>query len=78
MPQLIEMKTLKITSRGQITLPKSIRDIVGLREGEKVLLLAYDDHIELMNERMMTALLSERSLSKEWNTPEEDEAWKEL
>ena len=78
MPQLIEMKTLKITSRGQITLPKSIRDIVGLHEGEKALLLAYDDHIELMNERMMTALLSERSLSKEWNTPEEDEAWKEL
>ena len=78
MPQLKEIKTLKITSRGQITLPKNIREIVGLREGEKALLIAYDDHLELMNERMMTALLSERSLSKEWNTPEEDEAWKEL
>jgi hypothetical protein len=29
-------------------------------------------------DRMETALLSESSLSKDWLTPEEDEAWKDL
>lgn len=29
-------------------------------------------------ERMETALLSESALSKDWLSPEEDEAWKDL
>ena len=31
-----------------------------------------------MNEKMFTALASEKSLAKDWNCKEEDEAWKNL
>jgi len=46
-------------------------------------MLAYDDRIELrsmkqIDERMHTALASENILAKDWNSQEEDEAWKDL
>ena len=31
-----------------------------------------------MNGKNLTAFLSETSLAKEWNTPKENEAWKDL
>ncbi len=44
---LIEVKTAKITEKGQIVIPKDIRDIEGFKEGSKIAVLAFDDHIEL-------------------------------
>jgi len=80
---LIEMKTVTITRKGQISIPKRIRDIEDFKEGEKIAILAYDDRIELrsmkqIDERMYTAFASEKVLAKDWNTKEEDEAWKNL
>ena len=85
---LLEIKTAKITEKGQIAIPKDIREIEGFKEGSKIAVLAYSDHIELrplskikkldLKEGIITALLSEKSLAKEWNTKEEDEAWKDL
>ncbi len=80
---LIEIKTAKITEKGQIAIPKDIRDIEGFKTGTKIAILAYQDRIELrplknMNETMFTALASEKTLAKDWNTAEEDEAWKNL
>ena len=80
---LIEVKTAKITEKGQIAIPKDIRDIEGFKKGSKVAILAFEDRIELrpmkqMHEKMFTALASEKSLAKLWNTKEEDEAWKNL
>ncbi len=37
-----------------------------------------EQDIEDINEIPETVLLSEKSLAKEWLTPEEDEAWKDL
>ena len=44
---LIEVKTAKITERGQIAIPKDIRELEGFREGQKIAVLAFDDHVEL-------------------------------
>ena len=89
MEDLIEIKTAKITEKGQIAIPKEIRKIKGFKEGEKVAIIAFKDHVEirpikqvnkldLSKESIQIALLSEKSLAKEWVTKEEDEAWKNL
>jgi len=80
---LIEVKTAKITEKGQIAIPKDIREIEGFTEGSKIAVLAFDDRIELrpiksIKSSRIAALLSEKSLAKEWGTKEEDEAWKDL
>lgn len=78
-----EVKTVTITERGQIALPKNIRAQSGFQEGSKIAILAFDDHIELrplqeLSHRMIPALLSERSLAKQWLRVEEDNAWNDL
>ena len=80
---LIEVRTAKVTEKGQIAIPKDIRDIEGFKEGSKIAVLAFDDRIELrplksIKGGRIAALLSEKALAKEWNTKEEDEAWKNL
>jgi len=80
---LIEVKTAKITGKGQIAIPKDIRELEGFKEGSKIAVLAFDDHIELrplksIKSGRISALLSEKALSKSWNTKEEDAAWKDL
>ena len=77
------MKTSKITSKGQIALPKDIRDIEGFKEGTKVAILAFENRVELrplsqVNEKMFTAFASEKSLAKDWLSKEDEEAWKDL
>lgn len=80
---LIEVKTAKITEKGQIAIPKDIRGMEGFKEGSKVAILAFEDRIELrpmkqIHEKMFTALASEKSLAKDWNSKEDEEAWKNL
>jgi hypothetical protein len=55
----------------------------GFKEGSKVSILVYPDRVELrpmkqVSEQLFTALASEEVLAKEWNTKEEDDAWKDL
>ena len=80
---LMEMKSATITEKGQIVIPKYIRKIEGFREGDKIVILTYEDHIELrpmkkISERMATAMASEKVLAKDWNSKEDDKAWKNL
>ena len=77
------MKTATMTSKGQIAIPKDIRDLEGFKEGTKVAIFAFEDRVELrplkqLNERMYPALASEKALSKEWLSKEDEEAWKNL
>lgn len=44
---LKELKTVKITSKGQIAIPKDIRKMEGFKEGSKLALLAFGDHVEI-------------------------------
>ena len=80
---LVEMKTVTITEKGQIAIPKQVRGIKGFKVGSKVAILAFDDRIELrpmaqISEKMFTALASEKSLAKDWNSKEDEKAWKNL
>lgn len=81
--ELIEMKTAKITEKGQISIPNDIRKLEGFRQGSKVAILAFKNKIEIrplkkINESMFTMLASEKALAKDWLTEEEDEVWKDL
>jgi len=80
---LIGMKTAKITEKGQIAIPKEMREQEGFGEGSKIVILTYDDRMEIRsmqrtNEKLESAFASEKVLGRDWNTKEEDEAWKDL
>ena len=81
--KLLEIKTAKITEKGQIVIPKDIRNLKGFKEGAKIAILAFEDRIELrpvgqINRKMFTALASEKVLAKDWSSKEDDETWKNL
>ncbi len=80
---LVEMRTVKITEKGQIAIPRNIRELEGFEEGEKIAILAFEDRVELrplkqFNERMFTALSSEKALAKDWLSKEDEESWRNL
>lgn len=80
---LLEMKTTKITSKGQIAIPKDIREKEGFNEGTKIAILAFEDRVEIrplyqFSERMFTALTSEKALAKDWLSKEDEDAWRNL
>jgi len=80
---LIEIKTVTITDKGQIAIPKSIRTQQGFSTGSKLAILTYDDCIELrpvsqISSKLKTAVASEKALAKDWNSAEDDKAWKNL
>lgn len=83
--EIKEIKTVKITTKWQISIPSAVRARAGFEEGAKVNIIAYDDRVEIrpmkkekMNDAMIAMLVSEEVLAEAWNTPEEDEAWKNL
>jgi len=80
---LVEIKSATITEKGQIAIPRGIRELKGFRKGSKIAILAFNDHIELrpmdqISDKMETAIASEKSLAKDWNSKEDEEAWKNL
>lgn len=83
--EIKEIRTVRITSKGQISIPSAVRARAGFEEGAKISVVAYNDRVELrpmkkkkMSDAMMAMLASEEVLAEAWNTPEEDEAWKDL
>ena len=83
--EIKDLRTATITEKGQICIPNIARNLAGFKEGTKISIAVYSDRVELRplkNEKMSEALLcmlaSEEVLAKAWNTPEEDEAWKDL
>lgn len=47
------MTTITISPKFQIVIPKTIRDLLGLRPGQKFQAIAYEDRIELIPVRRM-------------------------
>lgn len=77
------MRSVTITEKGQIALPKEIRKNKEFSNGKKIVILSFKDRIELrplkqVSESLQNTLLSEDSLAKEWLTKEEDKAWAHL
>lgn len=79
---MLEIKSTKITEKGQICIPKDLRNLGDFKVGSKVSIFVYKDKMELRPmkrvNQIATAIASERSLAKDWLSPEEDEAWKDL
>ena len=83
--EINDIRTVRITSKGQISIPSSVRAKVGFKEGTKVSVVAYDDRIELrplkvdkMNDALLCMLASEEALAKNWLSKEDEEAWMDL
>ncbi|MCY4488361.1 MAG: AbrB/MazE/SpoVT family DNA-binding domain-containing protein [Deltaproteobacteria bacterium] len=74
------MELAKITSRGQTTIPKKIRQAANLREGDLITFEVADDHVVVRKvipaEDDYLKGLSE--VLSEWVSPEDEEAWRDL
>ena len=83
--EIREIRTVKITRKGQISIPSAVRARAGFEEGAKVNVIAYDDRVELrpmkkekLSEVMMAMLASEKAFARNWLSKEDEEAWKDL
>jgi len=74
------MQASKLSSKGQITIPREIREKVGLEPGHIVTYEVRDGVIILKRVEPFDVAFHE-SLSKtldEWNSPEDEEAFNDL
>ena len=83
--EIKEIRTVTITSKGQISIPIVARQLAGFKEGTKISVVVYADRVELrpfqkekLNDALMCMLASEKSLAKNWMSKEDEEAWKDL
>lgn len=78
------VKTIKVSEKGQISIPTSIRKKIGIKKGDELILLQKNNKILLekvktvskkMKEDFKDLLkLSEKSLQKVWDN-EQDQIW---
>lgn len=83
MNEIIEIKTVTITEKGQICIPNSARSLKCFKEGTKIGIIVYENKIELrplkqIKKGMEYAIASEKALEEDWNSPEDEKAWKNL
>ncbi len=83
--EIKEIRTVKITRKGQISIPSAVRARAGFEEGAKVTVIAYDNRVELrpmkkerISDAMLAMLASEKAFAKNWFSKEDEEAWKDL
>ena len=84
-PEIKEIKTATITSKGQVCIPSAARNLAGFKEGTKISVVVYSDKVELrplqkekLNDALLCMLASEEALAKNWLSKEDEEAWKDL
>jgi AbrB family looped-hinge helix DNA binding protein len=78
----MEVKTVKISDKGQISIPKDVREEMKLKEGETLIMISERDKITLKRaadfvsrkEGANTMLASESVLKKDWDN-KYDERW---
>ena len=82
---MAEIKTVKITDKGQISIPKDVRNEMHLTEGETLVMIVEHDKIVLeksstikrklkLQEGTKTMIMSEETLKKDWDN-RYDERW---
>ena len=75
------MELARVTAKGQATIPKCIREAAHIREGD---MLAFDLDsnnriiIRRIEPTIDSELLALQETLSEWNSPEDDEAWRDL
>ena len=82
----MELKTIKLSEKGQISIPKEIRKEMHLEKGDKLLLISKGKQIilqkadeimkklDINEESLNTMLASQETLRKDWDN-EYDERW---
>lgn len=80
------IKTVKVSEKGQIAIPRSVRENLGINKGDDLILLEVDNGIllektdkaeQMLKEDFKDILkLSEKSLKRIWDN-KEDEIWNE-
>jgi AbrB family looped-hinge helix DNA binding protein len=86
---MTQAEIITVSKKGQVVLPKDIREELGIETGTKLFLVQKKDKLTLTKidsllekekreEGLFTTLASEKSLAKSWLSKEEDEAWKGL
>ncbi|WP_036223298.1 AbrB/MazE/SpoVT family DNA-binding domain-containing protein [Mesoaciditoga lauensis] len=59
------MELAKVTSKGQVTIPKEIREKLNLKKGDKVLFIEKEDGILIANASMMEFKRAQAAFSAE-------------
>ena len=82
----MDLKTIKLSEKGQISIPKDIREGMHLKKGDKLVLMTKGEQLiiqkadivlnklHINEESAGTMLLSEETLKKDWDN-EYDERW---
>jgi antitoxin PrlF len=72
--------TSKITSKGQVTLPKEVRKSLGLEAGDRLVYEVEGKTVRLRKAEPFNAAWHEAIAStlEEWNSPQDDEAFSGL
>ena len=55
----------KVMAKGQITLPKDIREALGISTGDRVTLIKQDDQVIMMNSAVYAMKMLQRSMEGE-------------
>ena len=76
------MKTIRVTDKGQIAIPQSIRTTLGIERGDELLIIQIEDKIllekaqkteqKLKDDFKDILRLSERSLKEVWDNKSDD------
>ena len=74
------MEVSKITARGQTTIPKRVRDEIGLNDSDVISFEVEDDHLIVRKvTRAQDDYLQGLSATLgEWASPEDEDAWRDL
>ena len=74
------MEISRITARGQTTIPKRVRDAIGLNDGDVISFEVEDDHLIVRRvTRAQDDYLQGLSATLgEWASPEDEDAWRDL
>ena len=83
----MSIKTVKVSEKGQIAIPRSIREKIGIKKGDELIMLQEDEKILLQKIQATTkkvrrefdflVKLSEGVATKLWSN-KEDETWDKL
>lgn len=58
----ILVENAKVMAKGQITLPKDIRDALGVTPGDRVILIRQDDQVIMMNSAVYAIKMLQSSM----------------
>ncbi|HLC58622.1 MAG TPA: AbrB/MazE/SpoVT family DNA-binding domain-containing protein [Candidatus Nanoarchaeia archaeon] len=82
------IETIKVSSKGQIVIPESLRNELGIEEGTKLVIIEKDNQMIIEKEeiflkklnsqnqeRIGWLALAEQSLNKLWDNEKDEKTW---